>query len=1129
MFRRQLIFCALALACQASVALADPPGSVSTEPSYAPPPAWVKPVAIPTSGAAVDGAPTQVLLEDYQTKLGQDQDLAYVERVTKILAPEGLAAAGAVSETWDPATQDLTIHHLHVIHGDQVIDALAGGQKMLVLRRENKLELAMLDGRLTATFEPEGLQVGDIIDFAYTLSHHDPALKGVSEDFNYLDFTGVAREIHWREFWPAAKPVRWRLTEGAPQPQVTKSADGTELVFDMHDAEAPKLPAGAPSRFGEMGAVEFTQYADWGAVSALVAPLYAKAATIVTGSPLRAEVDKIAAASTDPKTRATAALKLVEDQTRYVFLGMNDGGLVPADAEVTWSRRFGDCKGKTALLVAVLRTLGIEAEPVLVSTASGDGLEERLPMGGWFDHVMVRAEIGGKVYWLDGTRIGDRDLDVLTVPPYRWALPVRATGAALIKLEPAPLAEPGTTMSFAIDASKGPDAPAPTHVELLYRGEDAAGFRQALASVPRADYERGMRDFFTKADPWFNLDSLTIADDPATGLPRISADGEGRLEWVAAPDGSRFYRVPHSAMGADISFKRQPGPHADAPYAVQYPFYSLQSWKIVLPKDGSFLLIGTDVDQTIGGQHLQRTARIDDGVFTVAMSIRTTETEFPYSEADADALALRDLSRNSVAVAYRVGPGPAAAAQGPDADRAAAQAGSPAAEFLLGKAYANGAGVPLDAAQAMSWFRKAANQGYAPAESSLGISLLTGNGVAEDDAQGLALLQKSVDQNDPIGEAGLAYAYLIGKAVKQDYGQALALYRRAAEQGNADGELGLAQMFLTGQAGAQDAIQGVSWLRKAADKGLSRAEGQLGALYMNGVGVPKDGAQAVLWETKAATQDDTVAMRLLAACYQSGFGVARDMGQAMTWLRRAADMGDPEAQIGVGYMFHNGWGVAQDDAQALQWYEKAAEQGSVAGENDVAMAYRDGVGAPRDYDKARSWLEKAAGQGDPRAENSLGVMYENGVGVPVDMARARGYYNQAAAKNYGNAEYNLGLIYCGGAGVPRDYSQAISWFMRAANHNFVAADTKLGEMYADGVGVNQDEAVAAGWFQKAAAKDEPRAERRLGLAYLSGSGVPRDRALAIQWLEKAAAHGDEVSRVQAQALREEQPAAAKPQ
>ncbi|WP_404482684.1 transglutaminase domain-containing protein [Novosphingobium sp. BL-52-GroH] len=66
----------------------------------------------------------------------------------------------------------------------------------------------------------------------------------------------------------------------------------------------------------------------------------------------------------------------------------------PATAEETWQRRYGDCKGKTALLLALLRELGIEAQAVLANNSGNDnGLAERLPSPRMFDHVLVRARI----------------------------------------------------------------------------------------------------------------------------------------------------------------------------------------------------------------------------------------------------------------------------------------------------------------------------------------------------------------------------------------------------------------------------------------------------------------------------------------------------------------------------------------------------------------------------------------------------------------------------------------------------------------------------------------------------------------------------------------------------------------
>jgi hypothetical protein len=48
------------------------------------------------------------------------------------------------------------------------IDVLGSGQTFTTLRREQNLEQAVLDGVLTANLNSEDLQVGDILEVAYT-------------------------------------------------------------------------------------------------------------------------------------------------------------------------------------------------------------------------------------------------------------------------------------------------------------------------------------------------------------------------------------------------------------------------------------------------------------------------------------------------------------------------------------------------------------------------------------------------------------------------------------------------------------------------------------------------------------------------------------------------------------------------------------------------------------------------------------------------------------------------------------------------------------------------------------------------------------------------------------------------
>ncbi len=621
--------------------------------SYGPPEAWVKPVAPGVLNPAQANAPVQILLYANQAHFGADGDSDYTEYAIHVQTPAGLQGLQPVA-VWNPDTDTVTIHKVQILRGDQVIDLLKNAN-FTVLRRETNLERSMLDGALTAVLPPEGLQIGDTLVYAMTVRRQDPVLKGHSQSI--LGVTAAEPSAHtvMRVLWDADKSVRTFESDDLPAAKVTKAADGGEFDLDLKNAVRPDPPVDAPARFATLGEIEFTQFKSWDEVSTLVAPLYDKASTLAADSPLKAEAAKIKAMSADPKVQAAAALHLVENQVRYLFLGMNLGGYTPADADTTWTRRFGDCKGKTALLLALLHELGIKAEPALVSTEHGDGLDGHLPMLEWFDHVMVRAEIGGKVYWLDGTRLDDRDLDSLAVPNFGFALPVRATGGALEALKPLPLTEAAEEFRGTLDASAGLGVPAKAHFEALFRGDGAIGLHETFDALPDAARDKALREYWAQSFNWITVQKVSASFDKATGVERVTLDGAANMQWTW-DDATRTWRyeTDNTRIGWGVDTKRQPGPHAEAPYVIQYPVYYRFHEDIVLPKGGKgFALDGDAVDKTMGGAEFKRTLTIHDGVMHVDASKRSLVPEIPAKQDAADEPVLRAMYNKGV---YLVAP-----------------------------------------------------------------------------------------------------------------------------------------------------------------------------------------------------------------------------------------------------------------------------------------------------------------------------------------------------------------------------------------------------------------------------------------------------------------------------------------
>lgn len=612
-----------------------------------PPAAWVQPAASIKTDSPDDGAAARLLLLDAQAHIGAEGITRYGESAIRVQTPQGLQATSTISVNWDPALGALTVHKLVILRGAEKIDVLAH-QKFTVLRREKNLEAQQLNGMLSAVIQPEDLRVGDVVDLAYSVTVKDPALGG------HVQWASLAPAVtvdDMRLKMASDRTMFWRATdgfEGVPPDTVNQ---GRALSLAMTNVQPAILPNGAPPRFRLGRMIQFSDFKSWAEVSSVMTPLFAKASTLAADSPLQAEIARIKASSPDPKARAQAALALVQDQVRYIALTMNDGGYVPADADATWKRRFGDCKAKTALLLALLHGLGVEAQPALVSLNGGDGMDQRLPSAGAFDHVIVRATIGGRVYWLDGTRLGDRRIDDIQTPNMHWALPVQASGATLTPLVVTTPDKPIVALEFRVDASKGIETPPKVHAEATFRGDQAFAMSTAFNNMTPTQREAQLREFWTKTSAALQPAQVSASYNPEAREERLVVDGTTTIPWQPGSNGGRGFYVESASLGLKTDFNRAPGPHADAPFAVPYPQYGHVVETVILPNGGQgFRIQGGDVDQTVAGRSMVRKVSLQKGVFTAEVITRSLAPEFPASEAQAATQAFLDLGRQQVFV-----------------------------------------------------------------------------------------------------------------------------------------------------------------------------------------------------------------------------------------------------------------------------------------------------------------------------------------------------------------------------------------------------------------------------------------------------------------------------------------------
>jgi hypothetical protein len=103
---------------------------------------------------------------------------------------------------------------------------------------------------------------------------------------------------------------------------------------------------------------------------------------------IAALADEITAGVTDRKGQAVAIDAWIKKNVRYVGIYLSFDRIIPNDAATVLKNRFGDCKDKATLMVALLAAKGIAAEEVLVDLGRTYELADP-PVTGAFNHVIV--------------------------------------------------------------------------------------------------------------------------------------------------------------------------------------------------------------------------------------------------------------------------------------------------------------------------------------------------------------------------------------------------------------------------------------------------------------------------------------------------------------------------------------------------------------------------------------------------------------------------------------------------------------------------------------------------------------------------------------------------------------------
>jgi hypothetical protein len=300
---------------------------------------------------------------------------------------------------FDPSTQHLIIHSL-VVRRDGAAVEHASQSRIRILHREENLERFEIDGYLSVVVLFEDVRVGDIIDASLTVR----TTHRIFPDHFSL-YTAIPTGAYTRLFYvsirfPDGHPMKWRTDSVKLQLNERATGNGEREWNWQLERLKPRMPEpNMPGWYFHGRIIQASDFPSWEFIAKRMNDAWVEdfenpeiQRFLDEASPLPTKIERV-----------EKALRLVQDDIRYLSVNTDFGGQIPANPGASLKRRFGDCKDKSFLLVHLLRRLGVPARPVLVNASLRAKVRDLLPTPGAFNHVIIEFELENRRLWVDPT------------------------------------------------------------------------------------------------------------------------------------------------------------------------------------------------------------------------------------------------------------------------------------------------------------------------------------------------------------------------------------------------------------------------------------------------------------------------------------------------------------------------------------------------------------------------------------------------------------------------------------------------------------------------------------------------------------------------------------------------------
>jgi len=470
------------------------------------------------------------------------------ENFVKVLTEKGKRNNRTLQMGFQLPYNNIAVTRLEVIKPDGAVvpvDVAANSKESI---DESQMSMNIYDpnSKILSVNLP-GLEIGDIVHSVVRFTTMRSIIPGQYTEATLFEAPSYIRHISYVVHAPKARPLKCIELRDAIKGTVTYSkhadaAGGLVHVWEVNNVPRMFDEPSMPPYEHVLQRVMISTLPDWPAVSKWYWELSKPHLDAVTPA-LKQQVADLTSGATNDLQKVKALFYFVSKKIRYMGRTPETDrpGFEPHDVCLTFDKKYGVCRDKAALLVAMLRTAGLKAYPVLINV--GTKRDPKVPDPD-FNHAIAAVELTpGKYTLMDPTDENTRDL----LPDYdtdQSFLVCRPEGE---NIQISPIKPAADNLMRVQTTGTMDDAGRLTaKTELWFDGVNDNAYRNAFASMKPDDRRRFFERNLKANMPGARLTSLEImpenvldASIPLHAVMEFTADG-----MIATGSGKAIVSLP---------------------------------------------------------------------------------------------------------------------------------------------------------------------------------------------------------------------------------------------------------------------------------------------------------------------------------------------------------------------------------------------------------------------------------------------------------------------------------------------------------------------------------------------------------------------------------------------------------